>query len=420
MNPSLRLPALAALLALAGAAQAETGPYYIGTSASYTRESNLFRLTDAQKSTFEAQGGSASDTYLTLALVGGVDQSIGRQRLYGDLSLRRNRFGDNDDLNSTSYGTKLGLDWETVGNLSGKLELNADRNLRFDAVNENGQRITQENNESVRRFDATVRLGAQSRLRLEGGYTRRTVGYSLAAAQFRDYEEDSVFLGVRYRPANAFTFGADARRTEGTYPTRLAKLSTNPEDSLTRSQIDLLTVWAPGGASSVDGRLSFGKTSYEQFTDRDSSTPSWAVAWNWQPTGKLKLVTRLYRELGQNADVFSTVTTDDASKRTGLRLRADYELTGKILMDASVATVRRQLERTRTLNLPGIVVPGVTIEGADRFTEFALGARWLATRAVSVGCNFRTERRGTNSNPEINEKYSANTFSCFGQFVLQP
>src|SRR5262245_180022 len=80
-------------------ALAEPNPYYIGVSEAYTHESNLFRVARGQPET--------SDSYWTTALLGGLDQPIGRQRLFADLAARYSKYREQDQLNNTGYNVKL-------------------------------------------------------------------------------------------------------------------------------------------------------------------------------------------------------------------------------------------------------------------------------------------------------------------------
>jgi hypothetical protein len=40
-------------------------------------------------------------------------------------------------------------------------------------------------------------------------------------------------------------------------------------------------------------------------------------------------------------------------------------------------------------------------------------------RSLTVGCQASYDKRGANSTPALNDRYSAKTASCYGQFVLQ-
>ena len=69
----------------AALAQQGSSPYSIGVAQTFSHESNLLLVRDGQVA---PQGFSAGDTVSSTALVAGVDQSFGRQRLSGSAVLR--------------------------------------------------------------------------------------------------------------------------------------------------------------------------------------------------------------------------------------------------------------------------------------------------------------------------------------------
>ena len=102
----LRLACVAGVVA-SSPAWAQSSPYYLGVAQSLGHESNLYRLGDNQ---VLPAGLSKSDTVSGTSLVAGVDQKIGRQRVYGSANLRANRYSSNKSLNNDSYGLNLALD----------------------------------------------------------------------------------------------------------------------------------------------------------------------------------------------------------------------------------------------------------------------------------------------------------------------
>lgn len=402
--PSLATALLAALCSLPAAA--ETSPYYVGIAQTFSHESNLQRLRDGQQ---PAPGFAESDTISSTALVAGIDQRFGRQRVNGSTTLRSNRYDNNKQYNGQSYNATLALDWETIERLNGNVTVGADRAQRADLRDRSGQLVAGGNNETRTRFGTSVNVGLAGPLGLEAGLTSTNVKYSNAATDYAAYREDSVSAGVRYRLGGATSVSLGLRQTRTDYPNLLIA-QPDPRDKRTRNDIDIGAVWVPSGASRLDVRLSQGKTKHEQLDVRDFSGTSGSVAWSWTPGGRLRLNTRLGRDIGQNSQ-FITNASAFAQTVDGLRVAADYDLTGKITLNSAAQVYRRNLERS------GQLVD--TQSGSDTTSIFSLGARWAALRSLSVGCQASYEKRGSNSNVFLNEPYSANSVSCFGQLVLQ-
>lgn len=407
-RPAPRLiPLLAAgLLASAGAPAvlAQSSPYTIGVAQTFTQESNLLRVRDGQVA---PPGLSASDTLSSTALVGGVDQSFGRQRLSGSLALRSNRYSKNDAFNSSGYGLNLGLDWETIERLSGRVSVGADSNQRADLRDRFGQFIGGGNTEDVKRLSSSVRLGLAGPLSLEAGFNYYDLSYESPRAAYAEYRQVGGSLGLRYRVSGATSVALSVRTADIDYPNLLVNLP-NPRDKRRRDDIDLNFVWVPSGSSRLDLTLSQGRTRYEQLNERDFEGATGAITWNYNPGGRVRGNLRLARDSGQSSDVATTAfsqTTDN------LRLALDYDVTGKIVASASLQHLRR------TLDGSGVFVSG--IRGTDSGNTLTLGVRWNVLRSVQVGCQGSYEKRGTNSNPLLSDSYSAKIASCFGQVSLQ-
>jgi hypothetical protein len=390
------------LLGTAGAA-AQQSPYYIGLSQSLASESNLVRLRDGQ---IIPPDVSQRDTVSATALVAGIDQRISRQRVYGSMALRSTRFARNEQFNSQGYSLNLGLDWATVARVSGTLGASASRTPRAAVRNRNEQIISERNVESVSGANASVRVGLVTQWSAEIGLRQDQVRYSAAAASFREYTQRSGTAALVWRPgaATRLSLGVGTNRTE--YPNLLPL--ADPRDVRQRDTLDLGASWEPSGASRLDLQLSQGDVKHDRFTGRNYSATSGSAGWLWRPGAKLRVNTRLSRDTGQDVGNIGTAFTRTTDQ---LRVGLDYALSAKVALDASVAAYRRDVDGT------GLFVGGV--DGRDNGRNFSVGARWAPLRNLTTGCSVNTEKRGRNSNPLLNDAYSANSFSCFGQFVLQ-
>ena len=419
--PSRSAAALAALLVCAALpAQAQTQsapatlagalpePYYLGVSQAVVYDSNLFRLPDG--SALPASTKGRSDTISTTSALAGLDRSFGRQRLRGNAALRQNRFRDNKQFDNRSHGLNLALDWETLNRLSGNLSVASNRSLRrFDPAEAGA--ASERNVETVELADATVRVGVVTRATVEAGINHRRVDYSSARFSDRAYRQTAGSIGGRYRPAAATTFGAGLRFTEGRY--------AHFDDRYERRDIDLTGRWEPGDGTVVSGRLSFGKTEYDRFTERNYSGPSGALGVLWQPTGKIQLTARASRDTGQDSSflTYGTETVlglaDYSRTTTSARVQATYLATAKTQLQLSASHARRSLA-TRLDGIAGTTV----LEGSDRVTQWQIGPTWTPSRGLLFGCDVTRERRsarGAGSSP-----YRATGASCYGQFTMFP
>lgn len=398
------LPALL-MAALSPAVLAETSPYSIGISQTFAHESNLLHLQDNQS---PPAGVSESDTISSTALVAGIDQHFGRQRIFGSGTLRSNRYSDNSNFNSQGYSLALGLDWQTIEKLSGNVSLGADRALRADIRDINGQVIPDRNVESSHSIDTKFSLGVAGPWAIDLGLNQRNLGYSAVQANYAEYRQTGASLGTHYRLGGATTVGLALRRTRVDYPNLLVGLA-DTDDRRTTDSVDLIATWVPTGASTVNARLSQGKTKYAQFTERDFSATTGSIDWTWLPGGgRLHLTTSLVRDVGQDS---TRATTAFSRVTDSLRLTGLYDVTAKIQLNASLWYYRRGIDGN------GVLVTGQS--GSDNGNVVSLGAKWMPLRSVTVGCSYSRDTRGNNSNALLNEAYSDNAYNCFGQLTLQ-
>lgn len=412
-------PSLFVLLAgacLCPSARAETSPWYVGVSQSLTHDSNLYRVDSATP----IGNFSRSDTVSNTSLVAGLDQPIGRQRVYGNAKLGVNRYSRNDYLDDNSYTLTTGLDWSTIQRFSGNLGVAASRNQRSFNVDSGPNLVeTRKNNESVAQVDATLRVGVLTPLTLETAVGYRRLSYSAPEYDSSEYRQVRASLGLRYRPRIA-TFGMSFSLADSQYETSPAQAAGGQvAEKVRRSSLDLTVNWPASGASNVYARLSPTRVAYDQFTQRDFSGLTGALKWNWLPTGKLNVETRLVHDISRDSN-FETFggpaivgTSNTGRTTTDLNMAVGYELTAKIALNAALGTSHRSLERTA--NVSGVSV--VTAKGIDDTNTLSIGARWTPLRSVQVGCNLVLDQRAASGG--LTRDYRSSTVGCYGQVTLQ-
>jgi hypothetical protein len=428
MRTDLRLlpVAVAALVAMAGGgAIAQTSPWFVGGLLSMTHDDNLLRLGDGQP---PPAGQSRSDAVRSAALIGGLDQSFGRQRLQANLTLRQNRFDRNDRYDNESYSGGVSLDWTTVNRLSGRLSASRSRALSTFNAEVIGL-LAQRNFETTEVVDASVRLGLVTAWSLElTGATRRTRNsLDLPTVQAQNLDQDSAAVGLAWRPGAAFDATLSARESRGRYPTFRSVNGSFEDDRFTQRSLELATGWQPSGASRLEARIGSGQTQYQRGGNRDFDSISGSLNWTWRPTGKLTATTGLSRERGQdNYPTFVRVPVGfflfdlpavQANLRTidTLRGQLDWAASAKVGVSAGLQYARRDAS-VRTRTVPDDVLR-FSAEGIDQTTVLSLGARWSATRWAQLGCDLRHEKRRATGN--VTAGLAGTSLSCSAQATLR-
>lgn len=403
----LPLAAIAAAVALVPsltlAQTDDTAPFYVGTSLGATHVSNVYRQNDTPN----------SDTVISMGLLGGIDQRLGRQHLTLDGSLQNNRYSTNRELNNRSHSLRAALNWQTVGDLSGVLSAKSDQSLADFNIGSGVNPVFKKNIETNDEYQATARLGVGTRYSLEAGWTNKRRSFTAAEYDRFAYRQDVGTLGVYAKPAGNVRLGLVGRHTKGTNPrypvgfaidpdTAAIVLVTTPND-YTRDDIDFTTRWNVAGHSTLNTRISRSRTRQSLAQLRDFSGATGSISWNWQPTSKLQFNLQYTRDTGQESDIR---TADLNRVYTSWQLSSTYALTGKINLSARAGD-----NKARRASDSGIVVA----DALDNTKSYNVGLRWAISRGFSLGCQYDHVNRD-NSVPQY--AFNASSYGCTGQAVL--
>ena len=391
------LPGFACLAS--GAAQAETSPYYIGASQRFTHNSNVFMGPDAV---------AKSDTISSTGVRLGLDQPISRQRLTASFSANANRYSSLDALNNTDYALDTRLDWETVERLSGNVALSSRQSMPTDAAAlSTGRR----NLLKVNSASAQATLGLVTMWSFDAGVALSNARYSEAAYVRNNANQQSINAGVRVTPASGLTLRAGLRHANADYP--------NASNQVSRNDLDLSAIVNPGGASTYNTRLSLTRE-HQSFADRNLSSWTGAMGWNWKPSGKLSTSVNLTRDTSNGSYDFTTgvlnIGTTDSRITTTLGLAAQWEVTSKIAVSGNLAHARRSLDNSLTVGAG--VLP---TSASDRTNSLGLNVQYAVLRNVDLGCGVTWSDRSISSatTTTLTSQYSVTTYSCFGQALLR-
>lgn len=401
----------ACALLLAGQT-AWAGPYALTASQSVTHESNVLR---AESEVALPEGLSRADTVYTTVLQGGIDQPIGRQRIFGDASVRRTQFQHNSLYDSNGYRLAGGADWQTVGRWSGSLNLSTQRSLGQLSNDEAGV-LTHGNTEHTRQADSALRWGVSQRLAAEAALNWRDVRFSAPEFASREFRQRSAYLGLRHGLAAWWSLGW--RESRGAYP-RFRSLGDGryEGDRFGRRELELKAAMPTGGASDLALRLGWGRTRYDNASTRDISGLYGSLDWTWRPTGNLRVQAHVSREPAQEAYFLNTLfgrgRLSYDREATLVQLKADLVLTGKTSLFAAWGFTDRSL--ARSIDVGGLTLDDVPVH--DRTWQYSLGLRWQPTRTWLLGVDLLgEERRDTTA---LSRPYHSTTISTFGQLSLQ-
>lgn len=406
-----RACALAAALTagLVPAAFAETGPWYIGARETITHDSNVYRTPDA-----------TSDWISSTGIFGGLDQQISRQRLRANIAADWNRYRNEERLNNTSGSGLVRLDWETIGNLSGDIQLSHKQDLYRDYLTA----AEAQNKTVVRTTDGqfNARLGVVTAWTVEAGVFGSRSRFRGGISDANDIDYDGYRAALRYNPRSHISVGIGGRHAKGDYPRAVGN------SDFTRDDLDLLLTWTPTATSTLDGRLSRSKWDYATDNARSNSLTTGSVTYRYRPGGRLSMDAVFSRDdtAGQyNASSLAiidnrieVVNAQTVNTRVSnlYGLSGNYALTGKTALTGSLQRIDRRLDNA--INTGGI---STAVTANDRTYAATLGATWDPLRSVRVGCGYSHVKRSVSDNSAaLTYPYTVNLVNCSAQITLQP
>lgn len=438
--PGRRAAALLVMMApLLG--QAETSPYYLGVTQTFGQDSNIFRVPDRTEVALPGGGvqvilPESSGLISTTQLVAGLNQTYGRQRLYGTLSAGYSSYASQSQLDGPRYALTAGVDWETVERLSGNLELTSGRRLGAygdrDVPTGRG-----DNDESYNRVTLLGRLGnwQRSLAWLEANLVYDQVSNEITFLQLAPYgitidpitglpivrfsdgyrrdERSTAFsLGLRYRQSGALVLGAGVR-TESRRQSVDRKLvdpveSVSTSNDSRRNDLDVVATFDPGLGHNLSARLSYGKTDYTDPAVTDLAGWSGSLLWAWQPTGKLESNLRLLYDTEDRERGGASAADSYGDRQTlALEWHLRYALTAKVSADL------RASRYDRTYGYLG----GFT----DHDSVMSFTLTWAALRSASFGCTLGIDRRTSSYQGPASGRssYDARLASCVAKLTLQ-
>ena len=288
---------------------------YVFAGQSATHDTNVFRTANG--------GRRVADTVLTTTAGAGAQLSLGRQRLSATGQLGLNRYQQQLQLDHTSQGLNLALDWATAERVSGRVAHTRQSGLAPYGA-DNTTATTRRNILRQQQTDAEARVGIITPLSLEAGVQARSQRYSAPEYAAQQQRQRHVRAGVRYQFSPKLDIGLGLRVTRGTYPefTRTS-VGSFLADRYRRRDVDLSANWVPTGKSTVAVRASYGRqTNYEARNFAQSGLTG-SLTWAYQPTGKLSFNTSLSRDTGADAS-FNSLSQTATSGLGGCQGHADF------------------------------------------------------------------------------------------------
>jgi len=344
--------------------------------------------------------------------------------VFGRAGVSLNRYGDETQLNNTSYDFSLGADLETIEHISGSVNVGLSQNLASASATF-GAPAAGRNLQKTERAGGRLRWGGPSLLTIEGGLDYVAVDYSAPQFVTSESRETTATLGLYYRPSPILRVGVAYRYEYTKTPKALfdpnsATYSPNTTDG---NNIDLIADYTPDSQLKVNARLSYTRQTNSVIATSDFSGLTGSLAVSWQPTAKTSVVFDASRDAGFEANSLTqyaivqsgtgltltpvSIVYENNRVTDSFGLAASYAATAKINASAGLRYTRARLA--------GAVQAGLDARDVDVAKTATMSVSYAINRAWNANCTVAHETRDVTA--IVSYSYTANVIGCATQFT---
>ena len=266
-----------------------------------TYDSNVFRISpDVDPRTVVGEDGR-SDWISSTQLGVSLDLPYSLQRFQANYTWFANRYDRFSELNFNGHTARAAWLWSVTPHLTGDLGYTDSRTL----ANFANKLFSRERDilRTKQGFADAVWFPVAS-WRLHAGAASVDQRHDDPLQRFNDIQTATGVAGVSYVTAADDRAGVEARTEHGRTPHDELR-GTSLDPGYRQNSLGVVVHWIATGHSTIDGRVDYVRRDYDQPAARDFSGPTARLAHTWTPTGKLTVLTSIYRDIGPIADVQS-------------------------------------------------------------------------------------------------------------------
>lgn len=358
--------------------------FTFGAEAKY--DDNLFRLPDSADTRQSVGKSKRSDRILTTNAGIKINKPYAMQRFQLDLNAVDSRYDTNSYLDYTAFNYRAAWLWQLTPNIKGTLA--ADQQQILNSFSEfrdfnnqlNIRKSIQTNENRIFDVDATIGGGWH----LLGGVSELRSRNSVAFNAVGDFVQRGANVGVKYVFPSENSIALVQRGYDGKYQGRVADAASQLDTGFKQKETEMQVQWRLTGKSLIDAKLGYVDREHDNFSSRDYDGVTGRLAYNWQPTGKLGVITSLSRNIYSYqqaansyfvANTFAINPIWTVTAKTRLSLRYDYS----------------------QRDYRGAVVP-VAEHREDNVQSLMFSADWEPTRTIKVTGSLRREMRDSSFN----------------------
>lgn len=363
------------------AAVEEANGFHPYAGYNVTRDSNLFRLSNAAQAQAVLGTSDTGETYRQWILGVAGDWTLSRQKVALDLSASQTQFDRYTLLDYNGGQLSARWDWRVGNDLNGDAGYSAARTLgSFASV----QAVESNTVTRASRFaDGYYALSPIWRVRLGG--RRDSTRYGLASQQALDAVQDQGILALQYSSRAGNLLALDYRVTRGAYPHRQYVAGSLVDNGYRQTNWSARGEWSPTGRTRLSGNLGYTRREQNELSSRDFGGATGRIDAVWAAGGATSLTASAWRTLNAVEDL-----TASYALNKGGSLGVNWLPTAKIGLNASLGR-----EQTDYLGDPGFDL-GVNPLRVDKVDTATLSVSYAPFRKAQLGLSYRRERRHSN------------------------
>jgi exopolysaccharide biosynthesis operon protein EpsL len=353
----------------------------LNASATYLRDSNLFRL--APSVAPAAVGLSGRSDNITATMLGlNFNKEFSLQHIIANINVVDTRYQRNGylDFQALNYDAKwlwaAGIRW--TGELS--LDRTESLNSYSDYTNYHIRNVRTVENE---RF--TANYWFHTSWAAVAGVSRTTLTNEQPFLADSDYELKGYNVGIRYRPVSGNMLTLRAKQLDGTYSKRQFNTVSQYDNGFTQNGYEFNVDWRLTGKTKLQGRLERLNREHEHFSGRDYSGWVGNLDVTYAATGKTALTFGYKHGLEAFQQLTSSYYMLDE-----LNIGAMWAATASLTASARLGYGKRDYRGEI------IILPAGFEQREDKFTRagFDLAYQWTRWLQLKSGLNF--EKRNVN------------------------
>ena len=352
-----------------------------------THDSNIFRLSDNLDPSSVGATHKADDIFTTgLGFL--FDYPVSLQRFQLGYTWVDSRYRDNKDLDHRGHAARAAWLWSVTPHITGDMTYQEERTLAsFANIQANRpDLITSRLAEASAAWMVTPSWRVHGRV--DGGTTEHT-----DTTSFENLRAVSAETGLSYVTAQENRIGVAVRGESGKSPDEQLVEGILFDNKYTQWGAGVQARWVVTGHSRFDGRLDYTRRTYEQFTQRNYSGPTFAATYTWTPTGKIIVATTASRDAAPLQD-----TNTSFVLVTALAIRPDWQITDKVSLRGNLQYAKWDYHGD----------PALGLDYEHRVKAGGIALLYRPFERVSITGAYQHERR---TSTLVNADYKVDTAS---------